>query len=86
MPDPDAPKPRIEPIYRRLGEEIAWYRSQRGITQETLGRKLGVTRAHINNMESGTARIMCHHLPKLAKALDIEISFLGRGPWFTVVA
>lgn len=78
--------PRIEHIYRRLGKDIGWWRSACGMSQADLAKRIGVTRAHVCNIEQGNSRIMTHHLPLIAKALGVDIYFSPRSGRATVVA
>lgn len=78
--------PRIESIYRKLGKDIGWWRSARGMSQAGLAKRIGVSRSYVRNIEQGTSRIMIHHLPLIAKALGIDIYFSPRSALASVVA
>lgn len=50
---------------KRMGMMIRTVRNDHGLTQEQLGRKLGMTRANVANIESGTVGIMWTHVAKI---------------------
>lgn len=50
-------------------------KSQRGLTQAELARKLGVNRSVINKELSGKANLTLRRVAELAWALDCEVSF-----------
>jgi transcriptional regulator with XRE-family HTH domain len=70
--------PNIEPFYIEVGQRIQDLRSQRGLTQEDLGRSLvpRVTRASIANIETGKQRMLAHTLVQLADVLDVKLGEL----------
>lgn len=51
--------------YREIGLKIAYYRKLRGITQETLAERAGLTAAFIGHLEA----------PNIAKALSLDTLF-----------
>jgi transcriptional regulator with XRE-family HTH domain len=66
---------KIEPFYTDVGQRIRTWRSQRGLTQEQLGRALipPMTRVSVANIEAGNQRILSHTLVQIAAALNVEI-------------
>lgn len=79
----------IEPFYLELGRKIHELRTQRGVTQEELGKRLNpsVTRASIANIESGKQRVYAHSLIELAQALHVTIpELLGQNDALTTPA
>lgn len=65
-----------------IGERIKWAREQRGLSQEALAKKAGVSQGTIGNIESGL-RKQPRDLLKIARALQASPDWLesGRGPW-----
>lgn len=51
--------------YTQLGLNIAYYRKLRGMTQEQLAEKVGVSRSHLSAIEA----------PNVVKAFSIELLF-----------
>lgn len=62
---------RVERCYRQLGETIRACREEAGMSQETLARRIGLTRTSICNIEAGRQRVMLHQIRKLCKALGV---------------
>ncbi len=56
------------------------WRSHRGLTQEQLAAKSGLTRLTIYNLETGRARANPVTLGKLARGLGVSIPQLLAGP------
>lgn len=59
---------------------IALWRLHRGLSQEELAKRAGLTRVALVRIETGRARARALTLNKLAVALDIERSRLEAGP------
>ena len=51
--------------YRQIGLKIAYYRKLRGLTQEELAERVGLTPAFIGHLEA----------PNIPKALSLDASF-----------
>lgn len=49
----------------QLGLNIAYYRKIRGLNQETLAEKAGISRTHISNIEA----------PNVDKSLSLDVLF-----------
>lgn len=49
----------------QLGLNIAYYRKMRGLNQEALAEKVGISRTHISNIEA----------PKVDKSLSLDVLF-----------
>ena len=58
-----------------LREEIKRLRKQNNLTQEQLGEKIGVKRAHISKLENNAKNITIGTLVKVLDALGAQISF-----------
>lgn len=61
-----------------LGKRIEAARLHLGLTQAELGEKLHLTQQAINRIESGLTKNP-RNLPAIAKALNVEVSFLLTG-------
>lgn len=55
-----------------VGEKIKLVRKARGLTQETLSEKSGLSEKYISDTERGTRNISLESLEKIMKALEIE--------------
>ena len=51
--------------YRDLGLMIGYYRRRRGLTQEQLAEKVGITRQHMG----------CIEAPNMVRAVSLEVVF-----------
>lgn len=51
--------------YRKIGLKIAYYRKLRGMTQEELAERVGLTPAYIGHLEA----------PNISKALSLDTLF-----------
>lgn len=65
---------KVEPVYARLGQQIATLRKKRNFTQEALGRRLQppVSRASIANIESGRQRLLVHVALEICAVLALR--------------
>jgi len=54
-----------EERYRDLGYAIAYYRKRRGLTQEQLADKIGISRQHMGGIEA----------PNMVRAISLEVVF-----------
>lgn len=58
--------------YREVGKRIAFYRKKRGVSQETLGEKLNVSREYVGIIEGDYFdRIQLNHCPWSLRSLDL---------------
>lgn len=58
-----------------LREEIKRLRKENNLTQEQLGEKIGVKRAHISKLENNAKNITIGTLMKVLDALGAQINF-----------
>ena len=63
-------------FYKLMGEAICVQRMHRGLSQENLGRAIGLTRTSVTNIEAGRQRILAHQVPMVAAALNCRIGDL----------
>jgi transcriptional regulator with XRE-family HTH domain len=63
----------LDPLYKAFGELVRLHRErQEGLTQEKLGRLVGLSRTSITNIEKGRQHIALHQLLDLAEALEVQ--------------
>lgn len=62
---------KIEPIYKKLGKLIVDARHRKGITQEVLALRMGISRPSLANIEVGRQRIALHVLLRFEKKLGL---------------
>jgi DNA-binding XRE family transcriptional regulator len=67
-----AMKTDVSPAYAVLGLNIQRARVDAQLTQEALGRRVGLSRTSINNIEHGRQKIFVHTLLQMAEACRIE--------------
>jgi len=54
-----------EERYRDLGYAIAYYRKRRGLTQEQLAERVGISRQHMGSIEA----------PNMLRAVSLDVVF-----------
>lgn len=71
----------MDGFYEQLGDRIRRARLSAGLSQEELGRKVGLNRSSISNVEKGRQRILAHVLMDFSAALNVSPArLLGDGP------
>jgi transcriptional regulator with XRE-family HTH domain len=75
MTEPDGPDD-IEPIYTELGRRVAALRRERGLTQESLSDRAGVSANYLARTEGGYHRPNLARLEGIAEALDVNVASL----------
>lgn len=68
-----------DPIDRHVGTRIRGRRVGLRISQTKLGQAIGVTFQQIQKYESGTNRVGASNLFKIARALNVDVSFFFEG-------
>lgn len=76
MPKLAAVKETANPEIMTVGERIAYFRKQNGLTQKELSEKIGVKRALIANYELGRAHVYDDALAGIAVALQVSADAL----------
>lgn len=66
----------MEQVYQAFGQRLRRVRQRSGLTQEQLGRRVGLSRTSITNMEKGTQHVSLHHLFDFARALSVPAAEL----------
>ena len=64
--------------YRSIGLNILYYRRLKGLSQEALSIKAGLTRSYISKIERGTARCGLEVFFLIAQALEVDPAELIR--------
>ena len=62
--------------HKRVSMKLKKYREDRGLTQEALAKKAGLSRAYIARLEIGRHNPTLSTLEKLAKALKVKVGKL----------
>lgn len=63
-------------IDRRIGARLRAVRNARGMSQQSLANRLGVTFQQIQKYESGVSRISAGRLYEISVALELDIGYL----------
>jgi len=63
-------------INEEVGFNIRRIREERGLSQEELAALAGLHRAYVGQIERGEKNIGLKNLEKIAKALEVPVSFL----------
>ena len=72
--------PQDKSFYQQLGQRIAQFRKDQGLTQTQLAEVLGISQQTMAHYEVGRLRIAVAMLPALAKALAVSIEELMDTP------
>jgi transcriptional regulator with XRE-family HTH domain len=62
----------MESIYLDFGQRLRKARRQAKLTQEALGKRVGLSRTSITNIEQGNQHVGLHLLYELAKAVGVR--------------
>ena len=60
----------------QLGENIAIYRKEKGLSQEKVAEYMGVSRQAVTKWESNISKPSSDNLIKLAKLFDVSVEVL----------
>lgn len=75
--DQDKKKGRAQDIDKHIGERLKQIRKQKGMTQEDLAEKLGISFQQIQKYENGKNRISFSNMVELSRYLNVSLdSFL----------
>lgn len=81
--------PRIESVITssvQLGQLLKGYRMHHHLTQEELGKRLGLTQAAISHFESDARRLHVHRLLTLLSLFDLELTVREKASGETIPA
>ncbi len=67
------------PVNIHVGRRVRHCRWMRGMTQQQLGDKVGITFQKIHKYEAGTNRICASRMWDIAAALRVPVSFFFEG-------
>ena len=62
--------------YRLLGLNIAYYRKLKGLSQEKLAERVGISRTHMSRIETADCAVSLDVVFGLADALEVPLSSL----------
>lgn len=60
-------------LYRDIGARVHRARLKSGLSQEKLGKKVGLLRTSISNIETGKQRVPLHQLYRIAAELAVPV-------------
>lgn len=63
----------------QMGHRIRLRRVEQGMSQDELGKRLGVSFQQVQKYEKGVNRVGAHRLSQIATALDVDINFFYDG-------
>ena len=63
-------------ILKVFGNNLRWYRLQKGLSQEKLAELSGLHRTYISSIERNRRSISLENIQRIADALEIETSNL----------
>jgi transcriptional regulator with XRE-family HTH domain len=66
-------------VDRHVGERIRHRRAEMGLTQEDLGRALGISYQQIQKYETGANRISAGRLFEVGRALTVDVAYFFDG-------
>ena len=67
------------PVDKYVGSRVRMRRIMLGMSQEKLGKALGLTFQQIQKYEKGTNRVGASRIQQIAEALNVPVSFLFEG-------
>ncbi len=71
-------KDRFFPIYKEVGQRIAFFRNLRGLSQEELAAKIDISASHLSKIEAPNIQISFSFdmILLIAEGLDIQVAAL----------
>ena len=66
----------MEPIYKQVGRRIQELRKQKGLTQDELSERAGISLIFLSYLENGTRRGYLETYAKLSAALQVQMPAL----------
>lgn len=64
-----------------FGEEVKVKRIEKGLTQEFVGRLVGISQAYISQIESNTHDVTLTYAARLAFIFDIDLNDYVKSPY-----
>ena len=68
------------PYCLKIGINIRKWRELKGIKQELLATKLGITKAALSNIENDKTDVSLHRIEDIARCLNLEVMKLFLNP------
>lgn len=66
----------MKPLNKKIGEKLKKIRTQKGMSQGDIAKKLGVHRSYISGIERGIRNPTVKNMERLADALGVDVSAL----------
>lgn len=63
---------------QRLGQQFKAARKKMGLSQEALGRRVGIPQSHISKIEKGEVDLQASSLIEIARGLGLELMLVPR--------
>lgn len=75
---------QVEPVYKKLGANVARTRTGKGMSQAGLADAVGMGASTVAEIETGSTRILVSDVEKIAEALGVEPKslFVGVAGWY----
>jgi transcriptional regulator with XRE-family HTH domain len=67
------------PVDVHVGRAVRWRRKLRGLSQQALGERIGLTFQQVQKYETGANRISASALHAIARTLEVPVSFFFDG-------
>ncbi|GFI61224.1 hypothetical protein IMSAG049_00381 [Clostridiales bacterium] len=64
------------PVNSEIGKTIVYIRKSKGLTQEELAFRCGMSASHLGKIEHGKVNTMINTLARIAKGLEMELANL----------
>jgi len=64
----------------KIGENILYWRKLKGLKQDDLAARVGISTAALSNIENGISQPHIGRLEDIAEALEIEVALLFQNP------
>jgi transcriptional regulator with XRE-family HTH domain len=74
-----APSRKANPVDEHVGKRVRFRRRELDISQEELGRRLGVTFQQMQKYEGGANRITAGRLFQISRVLKVPVAFFFEG-------
>jgi transcriptional regulator with XRE-family HTH domain len=72
----------IEACHQAVGARVRMIRETLGLDQSELGKRVGLNRTSITNIEAGRQRLLLHNIETFARALGTSPKHLLKGVWW----
>ena len=72
----------IEPVYKKLGENVRSMREQKGMSVQEVAERYGKSVSTVTELERGNVRVLVSDVEKIATILGVAPKVLMAGAWF----